>query len=233
MAGWSNVSEKLGCQLITLAVYNTPSTTRPTWNCTSSMEKATGQARGEGKKKTPTQTTKKNPKPQNPVLSSSLFVSYRVLEAQSEVNPCHWLKAEQEGLNHYHVFKCWRRLVCDPWKITTGATPAQFQQPLQLEGLVPVLATSLSTGKAPAKLAVKHLNWNEYGGFGSLSLTPCDLLHHIPSQIWHNWRCFYRKRASRRQRKRRPVQQRLISLEQQLRNSFGSFLQVTFFLPRF
>jgi len=53
------------------------------------MEKATGQARGEGKKKTPTQTTKKNPKPQNPVLSSSLFVSYRVLEAQSEVNPCH------------------------------------------------------------------------------------------------------------------------------------------------
>lgn len=45
-----------------------------------------------------------------------------------------------------------------PWKIATGATLAQFQQPLQREGLVPALATSLSTGKAPDKLAVKHLN---------------------------------------------------------------------------
>lgn len=45
-----------------------------------------------------------------------------------------------------------------PWKIKTGATSAPFQQPLQLEGIVPALVTSLSTGKTPGKLAVKHLN---------------------------------------------------------------------------
>lgn len=137
MAGWSNVSEKLGCQLVTLAVCNTPSTPRPIWNRTNSTEKATGQTRGKEKKP---QTTKPNPMPQTSVYSSFPFVSYRVLEVQSELNPCHWLKAEQEGLKHYHVFKCWRTLVCAPWKITTGATRTQFQQPLQPEGLVPVVA---------------------------------------------------------------------------------------------
>lgn len=159
MAGWSNVSEKLGCQVVTLAVYNTPSTPRPAWNHTSSAKKATGQAKEEEKMKNHTHKKKsKQTTHQTLVFSSSPFVSYGVLEVQSELNPHHWLKAEQEGLNHYHVFKWQQRLVCTPWKITTGATPAQFQQPLQPQGLVPALATSLSTGKALAKLAVKHLN---------------------------------------------------------------------------
>lgn len=48
-------------------------------------------------------------------------------------------------------------MVCAPWKITTGASGTQFQQPLQLQGPVPVLATSLSTAKVPTKLAVKDL----------------------------------------------------------------------------
>lgn len=154
MAGWSNVSEKLGCQLVTLAVYNPPHPL-PGLCEIAQVQWRKLQDKQEGRKKT--KTHKKTPT-QNPVFSSSPFVSYGVLEAQSELNPCCWLKAEQEGLNHYHVFKCRRRLVCAPWKITTGATPTQFQPPLQLEGLVPALAPSLSTGKTPAKLAVKHLN---------------------------------------------------------------------------
>lgn len=86
------------------------------------------------------------------------FVSNEVLETQSELNSFCWLKAEQDRLNHYHVFKCRVKPGMHPWKIKTGATSAPFQQPLQLEGIVPALVTSLSTGKAPGKLAVKHLN---------------------------------------------------------------------------
>lgn len=160
MAGWSNVSEKLCCQLTALAECNTPSTSRPTWNHTSSVQNAAGQVQGEKKTKQnlklPLSSNKRKVHPLYSIVIS--FVSYEVSETQSELNSFCWLKAEQDGLNHYHVFKCRVKTGMHPWKIKTGASSAPFQQPLQLEGIAPVLVTSLSTGKAPGKLAVKDLN---------------------------------------------------------------------------
>lgn len=64
------------------------------------MEKTTGLARqrGEEKKKC--------------YVQQISFGCCTVLEASSKLKPHHWLKAEQEGLNHYHFSKCQQRLVC-------------------------------------------------------------------------------------------------------------------------
>lgn len=159
MAGWSSVSEKRCCQLTAVAEHNTPSTPRPAQNHTSSVQNATGQVQGEKKTKQYLQKNPPNKSKVKPLYSIVVsFVSYEALETQSELNSFCRLKAEQDRLNHYHVFKCQVKAGMHPWKIKTDATSAPFQQPLQPEGIVPALVTSLSTGKAPGKLAVKHLN---------------------------------------------------------------------------
>lgn len=64
------------------------------------MEKTTGLARWKGEEK------------KKCYIQQISFGCCTVLEASSKLKPHHWLKAEQEGLNHYHFSKCQQRLVC-------------------------------------------------------------------------------------------------------------------------